>query len=429
MRVRVSTILRAWGVGFAAVLVACGQTLDLGGAGIGAGGPAGTTEAGGPKGGPPAGNATVRQLALGDSHTCALLISGGVSCWGLNAFGELGDGTTTSHATPVPVVGLPESIATLAAGGSTTCALSTAGAVFCWGSNFFGTIGDGTTVHRSVPTPVSGLSAGVLSIAVGDAHACAVLADHHVRCWGSNLDGQLGYGTARGDTNATEADAFHTVPVDVVDLADVTTLSAGWDHTNALRTNGSAVIWGGRKPAFDSSGASLTRPIPIAESLGPLKEIHAGRAHTCAIAGAGGVHCWEAFNGILPGIGTPRRKETLPSTLSTIGSGSDFVCALTSDGEVGCWGSNAGGQLGDGATTGRDWYQAVAGLPAPASALGLGATAQHACVALASGGVACWGLNDGGQLGAPSTSACRFDENSSSPAYPCSLVPLIVAGL
>jgi alpha-tubulin suppressor-like RCC1 family protein len=139
----------------------------------------------------------VAAIAAGMFHTCALLAStAGVRCWGKNDNGQLGDGTTTQRLLPTSVVGLSSSVIAIDAGYYHTCAVLSTGGVQCWGKNDNGQLGDGTTMQRLVPTAVVGLSSIVAVIAAGQAHTCALLASTGgVQCWGSNAYGMLGDGT------------------------------------------------------------------------------------------------------------------------------------------------------------------------------------------------------------------------------------------
>jgi hypothetical protein len=141
--------------------------------------------------GAPLGNVTA--IATGSSHSCALLSNGTVRCWGHNRDGQLGNGTTTDFPAAAPVVGLGGMAAAIAAGEFHTCALLRDGTVHCWGDNWYGQLGDGTTTDRTTPVAASGLR-DVTAIAAGEDHTCALLRDGTARCWGYNEFGQLGNG-------------------------------------------------------------------------------------------------------------------------------------------------------------------------------------------------------------------------------------------
>jgi alpha-tubulin suppressor-like RCC1 family protein len=134
-------------------------------------------------------------VAAGVFHACAVKTNGEVWCWGENLAGELGDGTGQNTPIPVKVINLKGGIQTVALGGSHTCALTNAGGVKCWGANASGQLGDGTTTDRNSPVDVMGLSSGVIAIAAGGSHTCAVLNGGAVKCWGLNESGQLGNGS------------------------------------------------------------------------------------------------------------------------------------------------------------------------------------------------------------------------------------------
>jgi alpha-tubulin suppressor-like RCC1 family protein len=138
-------------------------------------------------------------LALGGSHSCAI-VHGGVKCWGGNGFGQLGDRTTRRRLTPVNVSGLATGVTAITAGGGPapsghTCALMRSGAMKCWGYNGWAQLGDGTTIDRLRPVGVGGMIAGVTAIAAGARHTCARTKTGNARCWGYNYNGQLGDGT------------------------------------------------------------------------------------------------------------------------------------------------------------------------------------------------------------------------------------------
>jgi alpha-tubulin suppressor-like RCC1 family protein len=132
-------------------------------------------------------------------HGCAVTTTGGVVCWGSNARGELGDGTTTGSATPVAVTGLGSGVVDVGVGGTldggSSCALTAAGAVLCWGNNNFGQLGNGTNALSTTPVAVSGLGSGVTNVSVGPDAACAVTTAP-LTCWGFGDSGGIGDGAA-----------------------------------------------------------------------------------------------------------------------------------------------------------------------------------------------------------------------------------------
>jgi hypothetical protein len=196
----------------------------------------------------------VTAVSAGGNHSCALTTAGAVLCWGLGANGQLGNGTTATATAPVAVATLTSGVVAVAAGGSHTCALNTDGGVVCWGANAKGQLGDGTTVQRSAPVTVSGLSSGVTAITAGSFHTCARLSSGVVKCWGSNSSGQLGDGSTED----------RTVPVPVSGLAsDVTTVAAGGNHTCALKTNARVMCWGANGSGQLGDGTTTMRKTPV----------------------------------------------------------------------------------------------------------------------------------------------------------------------
>ncbi len=182
----------------------------------------------------------------GTFHTCAAdgavggTSTGTLACWGANFYGQLGIGTTTNMSSPQIVQlgsgrSLGYGMGVLSLGVYHSCAVDSSGAVFCWGMNNRGQLGDGTATTRTSPTQVTGLASGVVKVAVGDEHSCAVLSGRTVMCWGKNDSGQLGDGTT---TN-------RTTPVFVSGLSNVENIAAGGSHTCAVtRDDGLVYCWG-----------------------------------------------------------------------------------------------------------------------------------------------------------------------------------------
>ena len=166
----------------------------------------------------------------GYGHTCLLTASHQVLCWGNNTSGELGIGSTSvapvtaAAATPVAGIGTMGDVpVAISAGGSSsitdsTCAVTQSGAVYCWGDNSYGQLGDGTFTTRTSPVLVTGVS-GATSVSVGRVFTCARLSSGTVKCWGDNSNGQLGNGTTTASTLAVTANIANASSVSVSDFA------------------------------------------------------------------------------------------------------------------------------------------------------------------------------------------------------------------
>jgi alpha-tubulin suppressor-like RCC1 family protein len=295
----------------------------------------------------PAVTSTVSAVSAGDLYTCARTSAGGAKCWGNNDYGMLGDGTTTERRIPVNVSALGGGVATVAAGGGSTCALTSAGGVKCWGRNDSGQLGDGTTTERHTPVDVSGLTSGVVAVAAGGSHTCALTASSRIECWGFNSQGQLGDGTI------TER---HT-PVHVSGLTSgVIAVAAGDSHTCALTSAGGAKCWGGNGSGElgDNKACTgpCTTPVNVSRLTSGVVAVTAG-GHSCALTSAGGAKCWGDNTFGQLGDGTTKERHTpmdvtgLMRSIAAISAGETHTCAVTSGGGVRCWGQNSFGQLGD----------------------------------------------------------------------------------
>ena len=338
----------------------------------------------------------VAAVSAGGGHTCALTDSGIVKCWGDNGYGELGDGTTNNSSAPVDVVDLGSGVAAVVVGSGHTCALTAAGGVKCWGGNHNGQLGDGTTDHSSRPVDVVGLDSGVISVAAGYFHTCALTVAGGVKCWGNNEGGALGDGTM----------THRLTPVDVVGLGNgVAMVAAGWGTTCALTTSGEVKCWGynGYGELGDGTDTDRLTPVDVMALGSGVKAVAVGEFHTCALTASGGVKCWgdntfgQLGDGTTDDRSTPVDVLGLDSGVVEVVTGYTYTCALMATGGVKCWGYNEFGRLGDGTTTHRWTPVDVVGLGSGMAAVSAGH--NHACALTTAGGVKCWGENRYGQLG------------------------------
>jgi alpha-tubulin suppressor-like RCC1 family protein len=365
------------------------------------------------------------QVASGVSHTCALA-EGIVSCWGNNRDGQLGDGTTVSRPRPAPVLDLPPA-RQVAVAGRFGCALLRDSTVRCWGHDFFGDLGDGRTnaLRRPKPVAVVGLTR-VTQIALGDEHSCALLRNGKVRCWGDNFHGRLGDGTTE----------HRSTPVATVGLRGVTQIAVGDAHSCARTRRGRLFCWGSsvggstgrleweqRRPelvpgldgvTFVSAGGASTcvlrhgkaicfgeysargdfTPTPV-PGLGPVSEVYAGRSGVCARGKRGSVHCWGSNDFGQLGDGSsaigllPKQAHAPPAAIAELALG-ERSCARLVDGTVACWGPHSF-DCQEGADCVRT-HREPARVLALQNVRRLFSGENGLCALLAGGEVRCWGL-------------------------------------
>jgi len=284
-------------------------------------------------------NAT--SLAAGSLHSCAIVVGGGVKCWGEGSDGQLGAGVTSNFDVPIPVFGLSAATA-IAAGFKHTCVLVAGGGVTCWGKNTDGQVGNGSTSAIELPSEVTGVS-GASALGAGGDHSCAVL-NGGVKCWGLNSNGQLG-------NNSTSSSS---VPVDVSTITTAVAVAVGGFHTCAMLTNGRVRCWGFNGNGQLGNGTTISSSVPVTVAgITTAIAIAAGRNHMCVLLSSGVVRCWgNGFAGAL-GNGTgedsavPVVVTGIPS-VAAIAGGSNHTCALVGEGRAWCWGLNSNGQLGNG---------------------------------------------------------------------------------
>jgi alpha-tubulin suppressor-like RCC1 family protein len=396
--------------------------------------------------GPARGAATLAtSLSGGAAHVCATTNTGAAECWGWNYYGQIGVGTDTGPdvcgfgdeypigcaTTPVAVHGLSD-VSQTSLSYAHSCAVTGAGAAYCWGIDNGGQLGVGTTLGPEtcgeypnscsmVPVPVTGLGSGVTAVGTGDEESCAVVVGGGVKCWGRNYDGELGDGTI--------ADSPTPVDVKMPVGVEAAALSGGAWHMCALSTAGSVLCWGydewgelgdgtdtGPETCGTEAEPCATTPVPVALPGGATATaIAAGGYFTCALTGDGKVYCWgrnvegELGRGAASEDGTTPGLVELPAGVAaTAISASTFdACAVTNAGLY-CWGRNDQGELGDGIDQGPELCGPgevpCATAPVAASAVGGDPTAvatgeESTCALTAIGGVECWGFNRNGGLG------------------------------
>jgi alpha-tubulin suppressor-like RCC1 family protein len=290
-------------------------------------------------------------ISTGGGQTCAILDNQSVSCWGWNAYGQLGDGTLVDRATPVAASASLGSIGAVAAGGAHTCAATSVGAVGCWGDNSLGALGDGTTASSTIATTTGGSWPNATAISVGNNHSCALRSTGLITCWGNNTNGQLGDGTA----------LTKTLPVAVVSAESMISVSAGGFHSCATTASKYALCWGSNINSTLGDGTTVDRLVPtlVARLGANVQSVAAGKFHTCALSISGLISCWgnnglgSLGNGTTLDSAIPVDTLPLGTRATKIASGQFVSCALLDNTTVKCWGDNSYGQLGDGSTLGR----------------------------------------------------------------------------
>jgi alpha-tubulin suppressor-like RCC1 family protein len=393
---------------------------------------------------------SVTDLTAGYFHTCAVQ-QGNLICWGLNNFGQLGDGQqTTAQLTPVTGQPLAGDILQLAAGMYHTCALTTAG-VFCWGGNALGQLGDGTAMTRLSPVEVRGLSARPVALTAGIFHTCSLTSGGRVECWGLQRGGLLG--NTLGEENRVEPAQVQGLVEEVTAISagetiscaalrgggvscwgflftfselmeiseggisnpgaaypfggvqgEISAFAIGDDHICSLDTSGRVYCWGDNYHGQLGNGseADSDSPLPVVGLDSGVEAIAAGRDHTCAIQ-VGRLLCWgynsngQLGNGGTEDQRTPVEVSNLPAQVKAVALSSNSSCALAEDGSVYCWGNNIFGLLGEAVTAGSYTPVRIQGIPAGVISISVGD--YFACVLAESGEVYCWGNNSEGQLG------------------------------
>jgi len=260
-------------------------------------------------------------ISSGESHTCAVLNDHSVKCWGQNSNGQLGDGTTVDRSSPVLSDMGGEGAISVSAGSYHTCAIMSSRSVMCWGDNWNGQIGDGSNVDRTTPVeiPIPGNSSAV-SIDSGAMHTCMGVNDGSMFCWGYNAYGQLGI----GGTASSKSPA--TVPLSTDQL--LTSVQVGLFHSCALFDSGEISCWGDNSNGQLGDGTQIGSPIPATVNLGGnASSVSVGQRHSCAILVDASLHCWGANDAGQIGDGTANNRNSPTSVDLGHGSKEQLPCA------------------------------------------------------------------------------------------------------
>lgn len=323
-------------------------------------------------------------IAASDYHCLAVKSDGTVWAWGYNNYGQLGIGTKVNSLVPVQVSNLTDMVA-VAAGGRTSCAVRRDGTVWAWGSN----LGDGTTGGSTVPVQVPGLE-GVTAIATEGSGSLAMpqfnlvlKSDGTVWAWGANQSGQLGNGTTGSSS---------LVPVQVSNLTDVASISAGVTHSLAARNDGTAWSWGYNRYGELGDGTTTSSSLPVLmSSLSGVRAVAGGFYHSLMVKGDGTVwacgrnNYGQLGNGTLTDSLLPVQVQNLTGAVG-VAACMSHSAAVTGDGALWTWGSNDYGQLGNGTTVSSSVPVKVVSLPVAAADDNY-STASGAVLAVAAPGV------------------------------------------
>ncbi len=306
-------------------------------------------------------------LSSASSSTCAVTPAGAVLCWGYNSTGQLGDGTLINRSLPTAIPSLVSGATAVASGGSHSCAI-VSGAVSCWGNDTYGQLGNGAAFSTLTPTPVQGLTGlQVVALSAGLGHTCAIVTGGSAYCWGvAGSTSRLGDGTTSDRPTAAR------VSLAVGDVA--VKLATTQVSSCALLADGSVKCWGTNYSSTPMAVPGLANIVDIAGS-----PTSGSTPYTCAVSSDGRVFCWTSSAGIVevPGI----------SGASQVVLGNNYTCAVTTGG-VKCWATS-------GSATAASLFT-IAGVTSPVQ---VSAGSSFVCVRQQDNLVRCGGTGTSGQLG------------------------------
>ena len=352
-----------------------------------------------------------KSVSAGLSRSCAVTLEGGVYCWGLSALQKPDDMGQISLV-PVYITGFEGiEISSISCADTFACALTSSGGVKCWGGNFYGTLGDdrASGIVSNFPVDAKGLSSGVVKVATGMSHACALLATGKVMCWGDCTSGQCG--------NSSYLHSY--APSEVVGLSGAVDLDVGDEFSCVVTENGGLKCWGFLDDgSILGSGVpghanSYWEPIDVKGMSSGARAVTIGHRFSCALLEDGSVKCWGYNYSRILGDGTeidssiPVDVIGLDLPVVTISANGTSVCALMVDGTLKCWGQNFSKHQSDESVFLTPTL--ITGFEKKVLSVSVGE--DHGCVILEGHSVVCWGYNYYGQIGGGK------DEIKSPPTY------------
>lgn len=344
-------------------------------------------------------------LSTGNVHTCGVTAAGAAWCWGYDADGELGGGTTNFAASPVAVTG-GHLFASVTTGVDHSCGLAAGGAAWCWGRNSSGQLGDGTGTGSAVPVAVSG-SLSFANVSAGIMHTCGATTGGAAYCWGYNQAGELGNGS----------NAQSLAPVAVSGGLSFTQVSAGTNYDDAgngsqtcgVTTTGAVYCWGYNHFGQLGNGTTTSSSTPVAISSAlAFASVSAGNLYSCAVTTAGAAWCWgsNVYGQLGNGTTTSSTTPVLVAgghVFQSLSARGYHTCGVTTGGAAWCWGFNGAGELGNGTTTSSSVPTLVSGSLHFANVTSgggyVGGSVGYSCGVTTTGYGYCWGSNYYGQFG------------------------------
>jgi alpha-tubulin suppressor-like RCC1 family protein len=288
------------------------------------------------------------QIAAGEYHSLAIQSDGTLWAWGRNDYGQLGDGTTTPRTSPVQIGNATNWSHIAAALAMHSLAIQSDGTLWAWGRNDLGHLGDGTTTHRFSPVQI-GTATNWSQITVGRQHSFGIKNDGTLWAWGRNDHGQLGDGT----------DTHRFSPVQIGTATNWSQIAAGWLHSLAIQSDGTLWAWGYNQYGQLGDGTTIFKnsPVQIGTAIN-WSHIAAGWLHSLGIQSDGTQWAWgyNQYGQLGDGTAIDRSSPLQIGTVtnwSQIAAGFFHNLGIQSDGTLWALGLNEYGQLGDGTTTNR----------------------------------------------------------------------------